>query len=257
MTEAFGLGGRVAAITGAASGIGRAIAAEFVRAGAVVHCLDRDDAAARDAARAIGGGAVAHHCDVADADSVTTVFAAIEATGPIDILVNNAGVSHIGTIEQTAPADFERLFRINVAGVYLCTRAVVHGMAARGRGVIINLASVAGWAGLADRFAYSMTKGAVLAMTRSVARDYVARGIRCNSMSPGRVHTPFVDRYLAEHYPGREQEMFARLAAIQPLGRMGTPDEIAHLARYLASDEAAFITGADIAIDGGFLSLHG
>jgi NAD(P)-dependent dehydrogenase (short-subunit alcohol dehydrogenase family) len=144
-----------------------------------------------------------------------------------------------------------------VQGVYLCTRAAVGGMAARTRGVIINIASIAGSAGLADRFAYSMTKGAVLAMTMSVARDYVLKGVRCNSISPGRVHTPFVDGFLARTYPGREAEMFAKLAATQPIGRMGQPEEIAYLARYLASDEAAFVTGSDYPIDGGFLTLHG
>ena len=257
MTDAFRLDGRVAAVTGAASGIGRAIAAEYSRAGAIVHLIDRDAASVLAAARDLGDAARSHTCDVADASAVEALFAAIHALGPLDILVNNAGVSHIGNVEATAPEDFERLFRVNVRGVYLCTRAVVAGMAARRHGVILNLASVAGSAGLADRFAYSMTKGAVLAMTRSVARDYVHAGIRCNSISPGRVHTPFVDDFLARHYPGREVEMFEKLARTQPVGRMGRPDEVASLARFLASEEAAFITGTDYPIDGGFLRLHG
>ena len=254
VSEAFRLTGRIAAITGAASGIGRAIAAEYLLAGAIVHLIDRDATAGATTAHELGGASRPHTCDVSDAAAVSRIFSAI---GAVDILVNNAGVSHIGNIAVTTPEDFERLFRVNVQGVYLCTRSVVDGMVARGRGVILNMASVAGSAGLADRFAYSMTKGAVQAMTLSVARDYVQSGIRCNSISPGRVHTPFVDNYLAKHYPGREREMFDKLSATQPLGRMGQPAEIASLARFLASDEAAFITGSDYPIDGGFLNLHG
>ena len=256
-TGSFLLSGRVAAVTGAASGIGRAIAAEFVRAGAHVHCLDRDDDAVTNTAHEIGATATPHQCDVADPDSVQRVFDTIAATHPLDVLVNNAGVSHIGTVGNTSPEDFERLFRVNVQGVYLCTRAVIGGMATRRKGVIINMASVAASAGLADRFAYSMTKGAVVAMTYSIARDYVDHGVRCNSISPARVHTPFVDNYLAKAYPGREAEVFARLAAAQPVGRMGKPEEVATLARFLASDEAAFLTGTDYPLDGGFLRLHG
>ena len=254
MREVFQLTGRIAAITGAASGIGRAIAAEYCRAGATVHLVDRDAVAVATTAHELEGTAHPHAADVSDAAAVFGVFATI---GPVDILVNNAGISHIGNIEATTPEDFERLFRVNVQGVYLCTRAVVAGMVARRRGVILNMASVAGAAGLADRFAYSMTKGAVRAMTMSIARDYVQAGVRCNSISPGRVHTPFVDNYLTKHYPGREREMFDKLSATQPVGRMGQPAEIASLARFLASDEAAFITGSDYPIDGGFLNLHG
>ncbi len=251
------LTGRVAGVTGAASGIGRAIAEEFVRAGAIVHCLDRDVDAVHATAEAIGDRAMAHACDVTDVASVERVFEQIGAVHPLDILVNNAGVSHIGTVENTPPDDFERLFRVNVQGVYLCTRAVIGGMAARRFGVIINMASIAASAGLADRFAYSMTKGAVVAMTYSIARDYVDHGVRCNCISPARVHTPFVDDFLARTYPGREGEVFARLAAAQPVGRMGRPAEVAALARFLASDEAAFLTGTDYPLDGGFLRLHG
>ena len=257
VTEPFRLDGRVAAVTGAASGIGRAIAAEYLRAGAAVHLIDCDAASVAAAADELGDRARSHTCDVSDAAAVDATFSAIHAMGPLDILVNNAGVSHIGNIEATSTEDFERLFRVNVRGVFLCTRAAVPGMAARRRGVVLNLASVAGSSGLADRFAYSMTKGAVLAMTLSVARDYVQAGVRCNSISPGRVHTPFVDNYLARHYPGQEAGMFAKLAATQPIGRMGRPDEVASIARFLASDEAGFITGTDYPIDGGFLRLHG
>lgn len=252
VSERFSLSGRVAAVTGAASGIGRAIAAEFLRAGATVHGIDRDG----DALGSVAGemGATPHHADVTDEAAVQGTF---EAIGRVDVLVNCAGVAHIGNVETTTPADFDRLFQVNVRGVYLCTRAVVGGMASRGAGVILNIASIAASAGLADRFAYSMTKGAVVAMTMSVARDYVTKGVRCNSISPGRVHTPFVDGFLARNYPGREAEMFAKLSATQPIGRMGKPDEVATLARFLASDEAAFITGSDYPIDGGFLTLHG
>lgn len=256
-SSAFMLTDRVAVVTGAGSGIGRAIAAEFVKAGAHVHCLDRDAHAVAAVARALGESATAHMCDVSNSAEVQATFDLIESAQGVDVLVNNAGVSHIGNVETTSPDDFERLFQVNVRGVYLCTRAVVGRMAARGHGVIINMASVAATSGLADRFAYSMSKGAVVAMTYSVARDYVTRGVRCNSISPGRVHTPFVDGYLAKHYPGREAEMFAKLAATQPIGRMGEPEEVATFARFLASDEAAFLTGTDYPMDGGFLRLHG
>ena len=254
---AFSLAGRVAAVTGAASGIGLAIAAEFIRAGAFVHCLDRNADAVSAAVATLGAGAAAHTCDVTDDASVQQTFATIAATHALDILVNNAGVSHIGNIGNTSPEDFERLFRVNVQGVYHCTRAVIGGMADRKRGVVLNMASIAASAGLADRFAYSMTKGAVVAMTYSIARDYVSHGVRCNCISPARVHTPFVDNFLAANYPGREAEIFAKLSAAQPVGRMGTPQEVATLARFLASDEAAFITGTDYPLDGGFLRLHG
>jgi len=257
MSDTGRLAGKTAAITGAASGIGLAIAERFAAQGARVHMLDLNEEAVQAAAKGIGGTASSHLCDVGDALSVETAFAAILANGPLDILVNNAGVAHIGGIEDVTVDDMDRLYRVNVKGVFLCTRAVVGAMQTRGSGVIINMASIAAHAGLANRFAYSMTKGAVLAMTKSIAKDYVAHGVRCVSISPARVHTPFVDGYLREHYPGREAEMFQALSATQPIGRMGTPREIADLAVYLASDEAAFVTGTDFPIDGGFLDLHG
>jgi 2-keto-3-deoxy-L-fuconate dehydrogenase len=253
----FGLADRVAVITGAGSGIGRAIAEEFARAGARVHLLDQNADAATTVAAHIGTAARGWQCDVTNEQVVNDAFASIAAAGPIDILVNNAGVSHIGSLASTTPDEFERLFRVNVQGVYLCSRAAIQPMTQQQRGVIINIASVAATAGLADRFAYSMSKGAVVAMTYSIARDYVSQGIRCNSISPGRVHTPFVDNFLAKHYAGREAEVFARLAASQPIGRMGAPQEVATFARFLASDEAAFLTGTDYPMDGGFLRLHG
>jgi 2-keto-3-deoxy-L-fuconate dehydrogenase len=188
---------------------------------------------------------------------VNSAFADIFRRLRIGILVNNAGISHIGKLEDTGEQDFDRVFGVNVKGYYNCMRAVIGHMMGRGGGVILNLASVAAWAGLADRFAYSMSKGAVIAMTYSVARDYLAHNIRCNCISPGRVHTPFVDGYLRKNYPGREKEMFEKLANTQPIGRMGQPDEIAALAQFLCSDEAAYITGTDYPIDGGFGNLHG
>jgi NAD(P)-dependent dehydrogenase (short-subunit alcohol dehydrogenase family) len=257
--SAFRLDGKVAAITGAGSGIGRAIALRFAQEGAAVRVIDLDEksgAAAAQEIAASGGSARAYTCDVCDQASTMEVFAKIAREGPLDILVNNAGVSHIGTVESTTEADFDRIFRVNVKGVYNCLRAAIAHMKSRG-GVILNMASIAGTAALADRFAYSMSKGAVVAMTYSVAKDYLAHKIRCNCISPARVHTPFVDGYLKKNYPGREKEMFRALSASQPIGRMGEPQEVAALALFLCSEEAGFITGADYPIDGGFFNLRG
>ena len=254
------LAGKTAVITGGASGIGRAIADRFAGHGARVHVVDMNADAAAEAVGVItssGGSAAAHVCDVAKSGEVAKMSAAVLAGGIPDILVNSAGVSHIGTLAETTEADLDRVYSVNVRGMYYCMRAFIEPMLAAKRGCIVNIASVAGSAGLASRFAYSMSKGAVVAMSLSVARDYVTQGIRCNSISPARIHTPFVDGYIAKNYPGREEEMFAKLAATQPIGRMGTPDEVAALALYLCSDDAAFATGTDYAIDGGFLRLHG
>jgi 2-keto-3-deoxy-L-fuconate dehydrogenase len=252
------LEGKTAVVTGAGSGIGRAIAERFARAGARVAVLDVAEDAARDAAREIegaGGTAAVFACDVSRQRDVDDTFHAVaERFGAADVLVNSAGVAHIGTVEQTAESDFDRLYAVNVKGVYNCIRAAVPGMKGRG-GAILNIASVAAVVGIPDRFAYSTTKGAVLTMTYAVARDHVHDNIRCNAVSPGRVHTPFVDGYLARNYPGREAEMFEKLSKTQPIGRMGRPDEIAELALFLCSDAAAFITGSNYAIDGGFISL--
>ena len=253
----FLLTGKVAIVTGAGSGIGLAIARLFARQGAHVVALDLDAAsanAAADTIRSDGGQADALTCDVADADQVTAAFSNVgRSVRRIDILVNNAGIAHVGTIEQTTEAELDRLYHVNVKGVFLCARAAVPIMVAQGGGVILNMASIASLIGLPDRFAYSMSKGAVLTMTRSIAVDYMKQNIRCNCICPARVHTPFVDQYVAKHYAGREDEMLRQLSAYQPIGRMGTSEEVAFLALYLCSDEASFITGQAYPIDGGVL----
>src|SRR5262245_7881875 len=255
----FDLNGKMAMVTGAGSGIGAAIARVFAESGARIALLDRDESSARQVADEIvqlGGTASAYRCDVSQPADVETVFAAVAAAHPrLDILVNNAGIAHVGTVETTTPDDMDRLYRVNVLGVYLCARAAVPIMLRQGGGVILNMCSVAALVGIVDRFAYSMTKGAVLTMTRSIAADYVKRGIRCNCVCPGRVHTSFVDGYLAKNYPGREQEMLQTLSEYQPIGRMGRPEDIAPLALYLCSDEASFITGAAYPIDGGVTAV--
>lgn len=259
-TSDFRLDGKNAVITGAGSGIGRAIALKFAANGARVHLLDLNLLQAEAVAAEIkgrGGNATPWSCDVSDHSQTAATFQKLFANELIHILVNNAGISQIGNIENTTEADFDRILRVNVKGYYNCIHAGIGHMKANGGGVILNMASVAGSVGLADRFGYSTSKGAVIAMTFSIAKDYVAHGIRCNCISPARVHTPFVDSYLSKNYPGREKEMYEKLAQTQPIGRMGEPEEVASLALYLCSDAAAFITGTDYPIDGGFLNLHG
>jgi 2-keto-3-deoxy-L-fuconate dehydrogenase len=258
-TSLFSLRGKTAAITGAASGIGLAIARTFARQGATVTIIDRDEPAARSAAEDIGasgGTANALTCDVADAASVGEAFQAMFARGPVDILVNNAGIAHVGSLATTGEEDLDRILRVNVKGVYQCMRAVLAHMRERRSGVILNLCSIAAITGLTDRFAYSTSKGAVLAMTLSVARDYLKDGIRCNAISPARVHTPFVDGFVAKNYPGRKEEMMTKLSAAQPIGRMAEPEEVASLAVYLCSDEASFVTGMNYCLDGGYMNLR-
>lgn len=249
---------KTAIITGGGSGIGLAIVKTFLRAGARVVVLEWNAEGAEEAFRTAGinfDHCSVISCNVAVQQEVDEAVASID--GRIDILVNNAGISHIGTAENTPEEDFDRLIQVNVKGVYNCLHAVLPRMKSSGGGVVVNMASIAGSLGLRERFAYSTTKGAVLAMTYSVAKDFISYGIRCNSISPARVHTPFIDGYLARNYPGREQEMFALLEKTQPIGRMGDPDEIASLALFLASDASSFITGTDYPIDGGFIRLGG
>ncbi|SKC86815.1 SDR family NAD(P)-dependent oxidoreductase [Ohtaekwangia koreensis] len=256
----FSLQKKTAVITGGGSGIGKAVAEVFAQQGAEVFILDLNQSTADDAAKAIhakGGKAYAMAVNVADQKQVKDTVAAIaQQAGRIDILVNSAGVSHIGKLDNTGEEDFDRVFQVNVKGVYNTMLAVIHQMKAQGGGVILNLASIASSVGLPDRFAYSMSKGAVLTMTLSVAKDYLKDNIRCNCISPARVHTSFVDNFLAKNYPGQEKEMFEKLSKTQPIGRMGKPEEVASLALYLCSDEASFVTGTDYPLDGGFIRLN-
>lgn len=240
----FRLDHKHALVTGGASGIGAAVVDTLRAQGAVVRVLDLDD-------RADLPG------DVTDPEAVARAFTRAEAEAPLDILVCSAGIGFVGDILNTSPEDFDRLMAVNARGVFLCCREAVRRMTASGRGgCIVNICSIAAETALAERFAYSATKAAVLAMTRSIAKDFIGRAIRCNCVCPARVHTPFVDAYLARNYPGREAEVFAELSAAQPIGRMGRPDEVAALVGYLCSDEAAFITGAAYDIDGGVMAMR-
>lgn len=246
-------------VTGGASGIGRAISLRLASEGARVNVLDIDLMAAKKVVQAIvdaGGTGAAHECDISDHAGVASIIKSIAEVAGIDVLVNNAGMAHIGNVEKTSEADFDRLFAVNVKGFYNTLSASLPVMKKQQRGVILNMSSVAASVGVADRFAYSMTKGAVRAMTFSVAKDYIDLGIRCNCISPARVHTPFVDSYLADNYPDNRDEMFAKLSKSQPIGRMGTAEEIASLVAFLCSDDASFITGSDVPIDGGFVTLN-
>jgi NAD(P)-dependent dehydrogenase (short-subunit alcohol dehydrogenase family) len=252
----FRLDGKRAVITGAASGIGLATAHAFAEAGAQVAILDLAGAQAVEAAGTLSTPGRGIACDVTDPASVERAFTEAAESGPIDLLVNSAGIAHVGTLLSTTPEDLDRLYRVNIFGTFLCMQAGVRQMQKNGGGAIVNLASIAATAGLPDRFAYSMTKGAVLSMTLSAARDYLADKIRCNCISPARVHTPFVDGFVARTYPGREDEMMQKLAESQPIGRMARPQEIGWLALYLCSDAASFITGVDYPIDGGYFNLR-
>lgn len=256
----FDLTGKSAVITGGASGIGKAITETFAFAGASVHILELNMNDAQHVVEEIkkaGFKAQAYSCNVANKDETMDVFKKINSLGVIDILVNNAGVAHVGNIEGTTEQDMDRLYNINIKGVYNCMLGVIPSMKENKGGVILNMASIASTVGIADRFAYSMTKGAVFTMTLSVAKDYLSAGIRCNSISPARVHTPFVDGFVNKNYPGKEKEMLDKLSKSQPIGRMGKPEEVANLALYLCSDEASFITGTDYPIDGGYIKLNG
>lgn len=250
----------MAVITGAGSGIGKAIAIVFAAQGAHVCVLDfskEGGAATASEITSSGGKGEFYQVDVSNQSAVNEVLASIvKEKSRIDILVNSAGIAHIANAETTSEADFDRVYSVNVKGTYNTLHGVIPIMKKQKAGVILNIASVAATLGITERFAYSMSKGAVTSMTLSVAKDFVKDGIRCNSVSPGRVHTPFVDGFLKANYPGKEGEMFEKLSKTQPIGRMAKPVEIAHLALYLCSDEASFITGTDYPIDGGFIKLN-
>jgi NAD(P)-dependent dehydrogenase (short-subunit alcohol dehydrogenase family) len=253
------LQGKTALVTGGGSGIGRSVCLRLALAGAQVFVLDLDELAASETVNLIqteDGTASAYKCNVANHADVQKVIGNILHDQLIDILINNAGIAHVGNIENTTEADLDRLYQVNVKGVYNVMAAIIPTMKQRKSGVIINLASVASSVGIAERFAYSMTKGAVLTMTYSIAKDYINDGIRCNCIAPGRVHTPFVDNFLDKNYPDNRDEMFEKLSKSQPIGRMGQADEVAGLVAYLCSDDAAFITGSNFPIDGGFVTLN-
>lgn len=256
----FSLKGKSAIITGGASGIGKAISIIFAEQGAHVHILEFNSESGEQAVKEINdinGQANFYQCDVSNHEQVQEVVSEIAKNHNIDILVNNAGIAHVGNIENTKESDLDRIYNVNVKGVYNCIYAAIPKMKAQGGGVIINMASIASSVGISDRFAYSMSKGAALTMTYSIAKDYIGSNIRCNCISPARVHTPFVDGFIKANYPGKEDEMFEALSKTQPIGRMGKPEEIANLALYLCSNEASFITGTDFPIDGGFIKLNG
>jgi 2-keto-3-deoxy-L-fuconate dehydrogenase len=252
----FKLTNKTAIITGGGSGIGKAMSILFAKQGAEVHIIELNVEAAAETVKEIttaGGKATRHTCDVSNQQQVIATFGKIKK---IDILINNAGIAHIGRADNTSEEDFDRIYNVNVKGVYNCLFAAIPLMKANKGSVILNTASIAASVGITDRFAYSTSKGAIHSMTLSVARDFLHDGIRCNCISPARIHTPFVDGFIAKNYPGKEDEMFEKLSKTQPIGRMGQPEEVAALALYLCSDEAGFITGCNYPIDGGFITLN-
>jgi len=246
----------IVVVTGGGSGIGRATSIAMAAQGFDIRIFDLSPEGAEetlDLVRGAGGTGAFSQIDVSDTESVRVAFSGLPR---LDALINNAGVAHVGNVLDATPEDIDRLYRINIRGVYHCLHFGLPVMLRHGGGSIVNLASIASKVGIPDRFAYSMTKGAVLSMTLSVARDFVDKGVRCNCVCPARVHTPFVDGFIAKTYPGHEAEMFAKLSAGQPIGRMGTPSEVASLIAYLCSPQASFITGSAYDIDGGFTLLR-
>ena len=247
---------KTAVVTGGGSGIGKEVCIVLAKQGAKVYVVDLSEQSANDTVDIIkkeGGEAKSIVIDVTNQKVLMTAYAQIEA---VHILVNCAGISHIGNATSTEEQDFEKIFNVNVKGVYNSLHAAIPIIQKSGGGAIVNISSIVAKVGVSDRFAYGMSKGAVHAMTLSVAKDYIKDNIRCNSISPGRVHTPFVDGFLKKNYQGKETEMFDKLSKTQPIGRMGKPIEIAHQVLYLCSDEASFITGSDYAIDGGYVTLN-
>ncbi|WP_299433908.1 SDR family oxidoreductase [uncultured Maribacter sp.] len=257
--DIFNLKNKRAIVTGGGSGIGRAISTVLAQQGALVYILDIDETGADSLLADIhkkGGRAVFKKCDISIKQEVDdAIKAAAGSKKKLDIIINNAGIAHIGSLEKTSTEDFNKLFSVNVEGVFHVMKSSLPFLKSNG-GVIINMASIAASVGIKDRFAYSMTKSAVVGMTLSVAKDYINYNIRCNSISPGRVHTPFINGFLKRNYPGQEMIMFDKLSKSQPIGRMGNSKEVAHLVLYLCSDEASFVTGSNYDIDGGFTRLN-
>lgn len=250
----FDLAGKVALITGAASGIGEAIARVFANQGAFVYVADIDEANGKAVSDDINdgkGSAEFLKLDVSnDAECQSAAEIIHDKHGRLDILVNNAGIGHVGTIEQAKAEDLDRLYAVNVRGMFSLTKAFIPKMIEQKYGVIVNMSSVGGVAAVKDRIAYCTTKFAVVGFTKCIALDHALDGIRANCICPGRVETPFVKSRLSE-YPDPEKA-YREMAATQALGRMGKPEEIAAAALYLASDEAAFVTGSALLIEGGF-----
>jgi len=252
----FSLKNKVVIITGGSSGIGRAISILFAQQGAEVHIFDLQSPLSDETISEVKQFNISSNFHPVDITNETLVLDEINSLRKIDILINNAGIAQIGNVENTSSVDFQKIFDVNVKGAFNCIKAVIPNMVSNKSGVILNMASVASSVGIPDRFGYSMTKGAIKSMTQSIAKDYISKGIRCNCISPARVHTPFVDGFIAKNYPNNQDEMFKKLSASQPIGRMAKPIEIAYLALYLCSDEASFATGCDYPLDGGFLHLN-
>lgn len=245
----FRLDGRTALVTGGASGIGESTCRALAGAGASVVIADVDRARADALAAELPGSAVLM-LDITDEPAVRDAFANIKR---LDILVNNAGIGLVGNIEETELLDFERLFRVNVTGMFLASQSALPKLLET-KGCIVNIGSVAGLVGVKRRFAYCATKGAVVALTRQLAVDYAGR-MRVNCVCPGTVETPFVEGYLEKFHKHEKDKVRAELHARQPVGRMGRPDEIANLVLYLCSNEAEFVTGSAITIDGGWTAM--
>jgi NAD(P)-dependent dehydrogenase (short-subunit alcohol dehydrogenase family) len=252
----FSLKNKVVIITGGSSGIGRAISILFAQQGAEVHIFDLQSPLSDETISEVKQFNISSNFHPVDITNETLVLDEINSLEKIDILINNAGIAQIGNVENTSSKDFQKIFDVNVKGAFNCIKAVIPIMVNNKSGIILNMASVASSVGIPDRFGYSMTKGAIKSMTQSIAKDYISKGIRCNCISPARVHTPFVDGFIQKNYPNNQDEMFKKLSASQPIGRMAKPIEIAHLALYLCSDEASFATGCDYPLDGGFLHLN-
>jgi 2-keto-3-deoxy-L-fuconate dehydrogenase len=254
----FRLDSKIALVTGAGSGIGRDIALLYAQQGAQVIVADiQEDAAAAVVAEISERNGLARSLplNVADEGQVRVAMQETgEQYGRLDILVNNAGVSHVGNVLETSAEDWDRVMAVNARGVFLCSKYAVAQMLQQNPagGILVNIASVAGMIAVDRRFAYGASKGAVISMTRSIAIDFANQGIRANAICPGTVHTPFVEGFLERNFAENKDEVRQQLHARQPIGRMGRPEEIAAAALYLASDEAALITGSTLVIDGGW-----